>query len=296
MRVLVAYDGSNGATEAVAVVASAAWPKDSLVRVVSVIEPVVMPMHGPWADDAFDAAIAAQAGDRNAEVVRRLKVPQRSVDGAVLRGRPATVIIDEARTFAADLIVIGSRGQGPIASLLLGSVSTEVIDHAPCPVFVARAPTVRQVVFATDESPSALAAESLVAEWPIFDGLPIRVVSVAHVVHAWTTGVAPTMYRQVLAAYAADLRDAKRTHLRAAEDAAERLRGAGRLAEPEMRQGDPAAEIIAAAEERGADLIVLGSRGRTGVARLLLGSVARNVLSGTTGSVLIVHERTAEAA
>ena len=57
----------------------------------------------------------------------------------------------------------------------------------------------------------------------------------------------------------------------------------------------PAGEIIAAAEKRGADLIVLGSRGRTGLTRLLLGSVARNVLSGSTASVLVVHEPTENA-
>lgn len=171
MRVLLAYDGSNGATQAADIVASAAWPEDSLIRVVSVIQPVVMPMHRPWADDAIDAAITARAGDRNAEVVRRLKGSQLSVEGAVLRGRSATVMIDEARTFAADLIVMGSRGQGQIAALLLGSVSAEVIDHVRCPILVARAPTIKQVVFATDESPSARAAESIVAEWRLFEAL-----------------------------------------------------------------------------------------------------------------------------
>jgi len=59
--------------------------------------------------------------------------------------------------------------------------------------------------------------------------------------------------------------------------------------------GDAAGEIIAVAEKRGADLIVLGSRGRTGLTRLLLGSVARNVLSGSTASVLVVHEPTENA-
>jgi nucleotide-binding universal stress UspA family protein len=57
-----------------------------------------------------------------------------------------------------------------------------------------------------------------------------------------------------------------------------------------MRHGDPAAEIIAGAEASGADLIVLGSRGLTGLTRLLLGSVARNVLSGSTASVLVVRD------
>ena len=56
--------------------------------------------------------MAAEVDDRNAEVVRRLEVPKLSVACAMLRGRPATLIIDEPRTFAADLIVMGSRGQG----------------------------------------------------------------------------------------------------------------------------------------------------------------------------------------
>jgi nucleotide-binding universal stress UspA family protein len=61
-----------------------------------------------------------------------------------------------------------------------------------------------------------------------------------------------------------------------------------------MRHGDPAAEVIAGAEASGADLIVLGSRGLTGLARLLLGGVARNVLSGSTASVLVARD-TSEA-
>ena len=129
-----------------------------------------------------------------------------------------------------------------------------------------------------------------------FGGLPIHVVSVADVVLPWKSGIAPTMYGQVLDAYAADLRMAKVEHERVAGDAAVRLRDAGRVVDSEMRDGDAAGEIISVAEQRGADLIVLGSRGRTGLTRLLLGSVARNVLSGTTASVLIARDGTAEPA
>ncbi|MCZ7538316.1 MAG: universal stress protein [Acidimicrobiia bacterium] len=57
-----------------------------------------------------------------------------------------------------------------------------------------------------------------------------------------------------------------------------------------MRVGDAAAEILEEASTWRADLIVLGSRGLTGLSRLLLGSVARNVLQGTESSVLIVHD------
>jgi len=299
MRVLLAYDGSAGAAEAAALAEAIPWPSDSVLRVVSVIEPIMMPISGPWDRGAalapeLDAAITEYAHETMREVVERLGASDTSVEGLVLRGRAASVIIDAAVEFRADLVMVGSRGHGTIASLLLGSVSSEVVDHAPCPVLVARGKTLSRVVFATDESPSAHAAETILAQWAIFDGPPILVVSVADVVHPWTTGIAPTMYGRVLDAYAADMRQAKLEHERAAADATARLRDAGRVVEAEMRHGDAAGEIIAVAEQRGADLIVLGSRGRTGLTRLLLGSVARNVLSGSTASVLIVRDATEE--
>jgi nucleotide-binding universal stress UspA family protein len=136
----------------------------------------------------------------------------------------------------------------------------------------------------------------MLAHWTIFGEVPIRVVSVADVVVPWTSGIAPTMYTQVLDAYAADLRQAKMDHERLTAEAAARLREAGRVVDAEMRAGDAAGEIIALAEQQGADLIVLGSRGRTGLTRVLLGSVARNVLSGSTASVLIVRDGLEEPA
>jgi nucleotide-binding universal stress UspA family protein len=63
-----------------------------------------------------------------------------------------------------------------------------------------------------------------------------------------------------------------------------------------MRTGDAAAEVIAAVADVNADLVVMGSRGRTGLASVVLGSVARNVLHGSTASVLVVREsKTADA-
>jgi nucleotide-binding universal stress UspA family protein len=296
MRVLIAFDGSAAATDAVSLVDAIAWPNDTVLRVVSVIEPTMSlsgPLYrGPATAPEVDEAITAYTHDTVRGVVERLRSSGRSVEGDVLRGRAGSAIVDDARDFRADLVVVGSRGHGTIASLLLGSISSEVVDHAPCPVLVARTTDLTRVVFATDGSPSAQAAELILSTWPIFAGLPIRVVSAADIVRPWTTGIAPTMYGQVLDAYAAELRDAKIEHEGIAADTATRLRDGGHVADAEVRAGDAAAEIIAVVEEQRADLVVLGSRGHTGVTRLLLGSVARNVLSGSTTSVLIVRDGT----
>lgn len=224
------------------------------------------------------------------EALRRLGRDGRAAEGAVLLGRPATILVDEATRFDADLAIVGSRGFGPIASLVLGSVSSEVVDQAPCPVLVARTPGITRLLLAIDGSKPSAAAAEVLASWRIFDRLPICVLSVAHVVAPWYGEIAP-MYPQVAKAYTLDLEHARAEHARIAEDAAAGLRAAGRAVETRSRTGDAAAEIISAAEESDADLVVIGSRGRTGVARLLLGSVARNVLHGSRASVLVVRTR-----
>jgi len=85
-------------------------------------------------------------------------------------------------------------------------------------------------------------------------------------------------------------RSSRAEHTRIGDESVARLRAAGREAEADIRTGDAAAEIIGVAAELKADLVVLGSHGRTGLTRVLLGSVAQNVLHGGTSSVLIVRE------
>jgi nucleotide-binding universal stress UspA family protein len=301
MRLLVAYDGSAGAELAASFVVGGHWPDGSSARVVADIEPtaaLVPSMPGAPSRLASSPEIEAEIEDfLRGEVdglVGRLRTAGLEANGAVSRGRPASILVEEASRSAADLVVIGSRGHGPIASLVLGSVSAEVVDHAPCPVLVARGARRDRVLFATDGSVSADQAESLIREWPIFEGTTVRVLSVAEDIRPWHTGVAPTMVRQVAAAHAEELRKAKAAHEALAHETAQRLTATGHAADAAIRVGDAAAEIIAEAESWGADLVVMGSRGRTGLTRILLGSVARNVLQGSRSSVLIVRDRSHE--
>jgi nucleotide-binding universal stress UspA family protein len=293
MRVLIAFDGSAGAARALELVQAIAWPARSRLRLVSVVEPSAsmptLPLAPMAAAPMLEPELAAYFEAEHAEIVEQLARVGRA-EAAILRGRPASVIIDDARAFAADLVIVGTRGHGSIASLILGSVSAEVVDHATCPVLVARRGTVSRPVLATDDSASARAAEELVARWPIFDGLPINVVSVADAVRPWTSGIAPTLQRQARDAYTQELHAAVEAAERVASDAASRLSQAGRDADHAVLRGDPAAEIIDFAENHQADLIVLGSRGRSALAEIVLGSVARNVVAGSTASVLVVRE------
>jgi nucleotide-binding universal stress UspA family protein len=297
MRVLLAYDGSPGADQAVALAAAIAWPAGSLVRVISVTEPPPLLTAGlvigesAGRSDALAAELVGHHEEQVSRVIRRLP----GAEGAVRHGRAATVLVDEAAAFRPDVMIVGSRGHGPIKSLLLGSVSAELVDHAPCPVLVARRPTITKILLATDGSAASMAAEAIVARWPIAAELPVRVLSVAEIVRAWHTGLDPVTYDSVVTLEAEDAAAGTAAHDRIAEEATARLRAADRQAVATIRRGDPAHEILDEAAESAADLVVVGSRGHTGLARVFLGSVARNVLHGSSASVLVVHADRVEA-
>ncbi len=295
MRVLLAVDGSAGANDAVSLARTMAWPAGSTVHVVSVVDPGAWVPLGPGVAGTAGLAepvVAAYLEEQQEAVLRRFAESGHTVDATILRGRPASAIIEEASSFQPDVVIAGSRGHGPIASLVLGSVSAEIVDHAPCPVLVARRATLSQMILAADGSPTAEAAERIVTGWQVFDEVPICVVSVAEVVSPWTRGVAPMSQRLAQVAYARHVEEAIAESQRIAAESAARVRKQGRVAETDVRHGDAAAEIVSAVRERRADLVVLGSRGRTGLSRIFLGSVARNVLMGSDASVLIVRDAT----
>ena len=143
VRILVATDGSPSAELGVDLVAGLDLPSGTSVRVIDAIETGSGLFGGPWPSlavktEAIESKLGQIAVDCVEQARARLGRPEVDVSAEVLRGRPATVIVDAARNWRADVIVVGSRGHGTIESMLLGSVSAEVIDHAPVPVLVAR--------------------------------------------------------------------------------------------------------------------------------------------------------------
>jgi nucleotide-binding universal stress UspA family protein len=164
------------------------------------------------------------------------------------------------------------------------------VDHANRPVLVARREDrIRRVVLADDGSDPAAKARRVVAEWPIFEDAEITITSVAHVIGPIRSAIAPTMYRAAMADHERSLDEASHARDQTLRAAAMELQVVGRRVVTQPREGDPASQIIAAATETRADLVVVGSRGRSGLTRLLLGSVARNVLYEAACSVLVVR-------
>lgn len=292
MNVLLATDGSASARNAERLLASSAWPSETRVAVMYVDQIVDGELALP-ADRYRKARLRAREEMRaHLERVRdALVAAGREVEVALSRGHPASVIVREARRRAADVIVVGSRGRGAIETAVLGSVAASVVDGAPCPVLVARAPTITRVILADDGSAGAKRAEDLVASAPHLAGLPVVIVSVFGFLPWYVVGDASTGVT-VDARFYQELVDEERDEAnRVAAEAADRLRARGVDVSTSVREGYAPQAIIDAAGEAKADLIVIGSRGNTGVRRLVLGSVARNVLFHAPGSVLIVRAK-----
>jgi nucleotide-binding universal stress UspA family protein len=134
MKMLVAYDGSDGAKRALDLTASLAR-HDDVVLVVSVAEGV--PLFG------YAGALPSpeQEEERQSQLVdaARLLSEHRIASSLVRRtGDPATAILELARDENVDLIVMGTRGVSAVERWLIGSVSSKVLHHAHCSVLVAR--------------------------------------------------------------------------------------------------------------------------------------------------------------
>jgi nucleotide-binding universal stress UspA family protein len=146
MRILLAIDGSSFSDAAVVDVAAKPWPAGSEVRIISVVEPPLLPTVETWVppDDyieSLEKAGQAQADSVINKAADRIHKDQGDglrVSTAIVRGHPKHAIIDESEAWDADLIVVGSHGYRGLTKLWLGSVSQAVAAHAKCSVEIVR--------------------------------------------------------------------------------------------------------------------------------------------------------------
>ena len=144
MKILLAIDGSACSNAAVEEVARRPWPEGSLVKVLTTIETPMPPTPETWAVplnyfEEMEAALRKQGENIINSAVKKLKANKAlAIDGALVPGSPRATILDEAESWGADLIVLGSHGYSAWKRFLLGSVSQAVVSHARCSVEVVR--------------------------------------------------------------------------------------------------------------------------------------------------------------
>jgi nucleotide-binding universal stress UspA family protein len=278
---VIGIDRSSAATTACELVASRTWPIGTRISLVAVVEPMV-----DWAGLAPAQADAAEIEREALELVLEeraaaLRRPGLVVDTAVETGRAAAALMARADAEFADLIVVGSRGLGPAASAVFGSVSAELVDHARCPVLVARSPSVNCMLLATDGTASSRSIPSVLAAGrDAFRGMPVEVLSVAPrdgVVTPWASEAEDEPTGELA------------LHEGIAHSVADEMIELGWHAAAVAKLGEPSRQIIDTGRECGADLIVTGSRGIGTLRRLVGGSVAHDVLLHARSSVLVVR-------
>ena len=293
MRILVATDGSNDAGEAVEWLAHFPLPADAAVEVVNAARL-------PFAVEATIAMGWREFLAENQHVVddatKRLAKRWTRVAGRMLDGDAREAIVTAATQGKADLIVLGARGLGAVASFLLGSVSLGVTRNAPCPVLVCRGPArpVRNITIAHDGSADARLALEFCSRLPLAPDVSVHLVGVVEPLPYPAT--APELIRPKLRALLQDFENETRNKLAVSlTEAAAVLRPHVRKVTTVMPTGVAAATIVREAEAHDSDLIVVGARGLGALRRMALGSVSESVLRHAKCPVLVVRPQGSSA-
>ena len=151
MKILIGVDGSEYSDAALDEVSERTWPKGSQILVVHAFEMPLAPTPEVWAlppeyYEQLDRVMRTQSDAIIEAAVERLQSrlgDAVEIKGKTTLGSPKRVILDEAESLKADLIVVGSHGYPTWERLLLGSVSQAVVSHAKCSVEVVRLPVAK---------------------------------------------------------------------------------------------------------------------------------------------------------
>jgi nucleotide-binding universal stress UspA family protein len=286
--ILCGVDFSERSREAFRVACSLAQESKTSMYVLHVVEPMVLAGELGMAMPVPDYVTPAE---HDQELLARLRdeyAPNHPLDVEyrVRTGTPSEEIVRTAADIGADMIALGTHGRTGLRRLLAGSVAESVLRRASCPVLALSVPEVphpagpiQQILHPTDFSASSAAALRVARALARDQGARLTLLHVIQieVIH----GVVPTAVNP----------QAERDW---AERMAEWAEGPDLKYPVETRvvEGLGTAEILQTAGELGCDLIVMGTHGRTGLGRLLMGSIAEAVLRGAHCPVLTVKAAT----
>jgi nucleotide-binding universal stress UspA family protein len=296
MKILIAYDGSIYADAAIDDVRWAGLPANAQAIVLSVVEwPLTAARSWGMVETGADHELAEQvaaAEEVAGTACNRLRTyfPQWDVQLETTIGSAATVVLEKANTWPADLVVVGTHGRSGIKRVVLGSVSLRVVREAACAVRVARPRRhdgSTRLLIGMDGSPEADATVNEVCRrsWPA--GTEAQVLAVHEMLvpaNAERIAIGERVYDQVN----------EDEHLRlrhAAQLAAEKLREAGLSVSQVVEEGEPKEVLIRKARDWNVDTLFIGSRGLGRVERLLLGSVSSACVVHAPCTVEVVGER-----
>jgi nucleotide-binding universal stress UspA family protein len=202
-------------------------------------------------------------------------------------GAPDAAIVRMADEVGSTLVVVASRGLTGLDRLLLGSVAERVVRYAHCPVLVARPRTkTGRVLVATDFSEAAAGAVAAAGEEASVLGAKVTLMHSVDVLPDPAFGLGAPFGASMVIPPKELLDEARQAAVKALEE----LRGRFHLdADVLSVEGNAASAILDAARDLPAEEIIVATRGRTGIARMVLGSVAERVVAHAPCPVLAVR-------
>ena len=288
MKLLIAVDSALSTEVLVGAVGVRPWPAGTTANVLSVVADADVPLE-VWREEGYGKAAVRREMERRGEqitalAVERLKEVGIPAEVLVTRGDPRYLIEFFARRkWSSDLIFVRAHVRKDLEHWMLGSVARAVVMTAPCAVQIVRdvredrahtLGSARRVLLATDGSETAAAAARALAERPWPEGSEFKVLSVEE---PWA--IKPSRVKHGEQAQEA---------VRSAEQV---LASAGlKTTMAVMLSGNAKEAILEEAQKWAADLIVVGSHGRRGFKRLLLGSVSEAVAINAHCSVVVVRD------
>lgn len=238
----------------------------------------------------FTEELQARAIARLDETVDSERSLGTTASPAFRMGDPQHALIETAQELGADLLVVGTRGATGLEHLLLGSTAERVLERAPCPVLTVHpdqtppASGLRHLLVPTDFSHDAERALAAALALAPRGGAALRLT----LLHAYYLPIEYTAYGTIPTSprYLDDVAGAADSRLSALAAA---LARPGLTIDTLAREGYPPEVILSEAASLAVDLVAMGTRGRTGLEHLLLGSTAERVVQRAPCPALTVR-------
>jgi len=287
--ILVPTDGSPHAERAAAHAQYLATAFEATVHVVTVVD--VQAAAGPFGAGGVDTEFVDRLEAEGKEAITAIEATfdESAIETAVVRGEPDDAILDYATEHDVDMIAMGTHGRTGLGRYISGSVTEAVVRHADVPVLTVRkteASTVEDyddIMIPTDGSDAAGVAFDHGLAIAERTGARVHAVNVVNISDL-STGADYTMPTELFETF-------RERGERATEAVAAAARERGLDAVTEVREGFPARDLLDYAESEAVDLIAMGTAGRTGMSRFLLGSTAERVIRHADAPVLAVNAR-----
>ena len=305
--ILVGVDGSDNSRHAFLTAVTIAKEHNCSIRVVGAYSvPVIPHRHAPKLSDDHHRSIGHSTQDLLEEYAAEAREAGIDASAQAIEGDAGEVLAEASRY--SRLAVVGKRGRNRVASRLLGTVSGTLAARSHCPVLVVPLPDLgedapgtadaqepnaenlqaqpgfeNEIVAGIDRDTSALPVAEVAARAAELSGRRLAFISAVPADASSSRGAAAGEHAGEYRAYADHLDDVTQAVTESSSGLISRL---------QLVEGSAADVLLDAA--RSAALIVMGNRGRGGLAGRLLGSVSRSVLNQAGSPVLIVPNRTAQ--